>query len=106
MTRSKMLTLAIDKLGKEFDSLDLTFHPMDTANPKDVTSYWPGSEDEDVLVCLFKGEQIHEPFHVRISFSSITHIGTAIRRSQKNTITSLPSMRMNVTSASPTADMP
>jgi len=63
MTRSRMLTLAIDKLGKEFDSLDLTFHPMDTGNPKDVTSYWPGSEDEDVLVCLFKGEQIHEPFH-------------------------------------------
>ena len=63
MTRSRMLTLAIDKLGKEFDSLDLTFHPMDTDNPKDVTSYWPGSADEDVLVCLFKGGQIHEPFH-------------------------------------------
>lgn len=63
MTRNRMLTLAIDKLGKEFDSLDLTFHPMNTGNPTDVTSYWPGSEDEDVLVCLFKGEQIHEPFH-------------------------------------------
>ena len=42
MTRNRMLTLAIDKLGKEFDSLDLTFHPMNTGNPTDVTSYWPG----------------------------------------------------------------
>ncbi len=63
MTRSRMLTLAIDKLGKEFDSLDLTFHPMDTGDPKDVTSYWPGTADEDVHVCVFKGEEIREPFH-------------------------------------------
>lgn len=28
-----------------------------------ITSYWPGQEDEDVLICVFKGKQIHEPFH-------------------------------------------
>ncbi len=63
MTRKRMLTLAIDKLGTEFDSLDLTFHPMDTGDPKDVTSFWPGTADEDVMVCVFKGDEIHEPFH-------------------------------------------
>ena len=63
MTRKRMLTLALDKLGKEFDSLDLTFYPMDTGNPTDVTSYWPGKDDEDVLVCVFQGEEIREPFH-------------------------------------------
>jgi AraC-like DNA-binding protein len=47
----------------EFASLDLTFHRMKDGKPGDVTSYWPGSEDEDVLVCVFNGKEIHEPFH-------------------------------------------
>ena len=36
---------------------------MDTGVPGDITSYWPGSDDEDILICVFKGNQIHEPFH-------------------------------------------
>jgi len=36
---------------------------MDTDNPSDVTSYWPGTDDEDVLVCVFNGDEINEPFH-------------------------------------------
>ena len=63
MTKNRMLTLALDKLGNDFDSLDLTFYPMDTGDPDDVTSYWPGPDDEDVLVCVFKGDEINEPFH-------------------------------------------
>ena len=50
-------------MGIAFDSLDLTFHQMNTGVPGDVTSYWPGLDDEDVLICVFKGNQIHEPFH-------------------------------------------
>ena len=60
---NKLLNLALNKLGLEFDGLDLTFHKMDTGKPGDVTSYWPGCDDEDVLVCVFKGNEIHEPFH-------------------------------------------
>ena len=53
MNRSKMLNLAINKLGKEFGSLDLTFHQMKEGKQGDVTSFWPGEEDEDILVCVF-----------------------------------------------------
>ena len=61
---SKRLTeLAIAKLAVEFHDLDLTFHQMADGKPGDVTSYWPGPENEDVLVCVFKGTQIEEPFH-------------------------------------------
>ena len=63
MNRDKLLSLAIDKLGIEFSSLDLTFHKMEGKEKDDVTSYWPGTDDEDVLVCVFKGNYIHEPFH-------------------------------------------
>ena len=61
--RNKYIDFAINKLGIAFDSLDLTFHQMNTSVPGDVTSYWPGSDDEDILICVFKGKQIHEPFH-------------------------------------------
>lgn len=61
--REKYIDLAIHKLAVAFASLDLTFHPMDTGMPGDITSYWPGSDDEDILICVFKGNQIHEPFH-------------------------------------------
>lgn len=54
---------AIDTLGAEFSSLDLTFHKMDGVKPDDVTSYWPGEDNEDVMMCVFKGRHIHEPFH-------------------------------------------
>ncbi|MBQ8952409.1 MAG: helix-turn-helix transcriptional regulator [Lachnospiraceae bacterium] len=63
MNRSKILNLAIDKLGIEFHSLDLTFHQMDGGKKGDVTSYWPGGENEDILICVFKGKSISEPFH-------------------------------------------
>ena len=60
---NKYINLAINKLGIAFNSLDLTFHQMDNGVPGDVTSYWPGSEEDDVMVCVFKGNQIQEPFH-------------------------------------------
>ena len=63
MKRETFIDLALSKLGIEFTSLDLTFHQMKDGKPGDVTSYWPGTDDEDVLVCVFKGKEIHEPFH-------------------------------------------
>ena len=63
MNRRKLLDLAINKLGVEFADLDLTFHKMENGKQGDVTSYWPGRDDEDILVCVFKGKEISEPFH-------------------------------------------
>lgn len=60
---SEQAERAINKLGIEFSNLDLSFHKMKNGKVNDVTSYWPGSENEDVLVCAFKGREIHEPFH-------------------------------------------
>lgn len=60
---SRDTELAINKLGIEFKNLDLTFHKMQNGKADDITSYWPGSEKEDVIVCAFKGNEISEPFH-------------------------------------------
>ena len=63
MNRTKLLNLAIDNLAVEFSSLDLTFYKMKDGRSGDVTSYWPGGENEDIVICVFKGKTIHEPFH-------------------------------------------
>ena len=63
MNRNKILELSINKLGVEFGSLDLTFHKMPEGRTDDLTSYWPGGDNEDVMVCVFKGKEISEPFH-------------------------------------------
>lgn len=63
MRDEQFLSLAINKLGIEFNSLDLSFHQMKSGKPGDITSYWPGDESEDVLICVFKGKEISEPFH-------------------------------------------
>lgn len=63
MSQNKMLQLAINKLGVEFGRLDLTFHKMIDGKADDLTSYWPGNDEEDVMVCVFQGKEIHEPFH-------------------------------------------
>ena len=63
MSRYKRLKMSLDKLGKEFDLLDLTFHKMIGGKKDDVTSYWPGPPEDDILICVFKGNYINEPFH-------------------------------------------
>ncbi len=63
MNYKKQLNYSINKLGDEFKKLDLTFHKMKNGKPDDVTSYWPGKGNEEIMVCVFKGQKIHEPFH-------------------------------------------
>ena len=60
---ASILQLAINKLGIEFEDLDLSFHQIPGRPEGDVTSYFPGLDQEDVMVCVFKGKNIHEPFH-------------------------------------------
>lgn len=60
--RNDEIENAINKLASQFESLDLSFHKINT-NSDDLTSYFPGTIDEDILVCVFKGKEIKEPFH-------------------------------------------
>lgn len=60
---TKHIELAINKLGIEFTNLDLSFHKIENSKTDDVTSYWPGNKKDDVIICVFKGKEISEPFH-------------------------------------------
>lgn len=60
---SEFIDLAIDKLATQFDGPDITFHDYRTDKKKNFTLSFPGEENEDIMICVFKGNYIHEPFH-------------------------------------------
>ncbi len=55
--------LAVDQLGAEFANLNWNFRPDPSSGRTELISQWLGPEDEDVMLCVFKGKSIHEQFH-------------------------------------------
>ena len=54
---------AICQLGEEFPKLHWNFLPDPASGPDELVSQWLGEEDEEVMLCAFKGRSIHERFH-------------------------------------------
>ena len=59
----KNLKGALDKLASDFAGLDLTFHPFNENGVAYRKSFFPGKDDEVLVVCAYRGSTIHEPFH-------------------------------------------
>lgn len=57
------ITESIEKLGTDFPELNWNFQEHRVGRKKELVSQWLGSPDEDIMVCVFKGKEIHEPFH-------------------------------------------
>lgn len=60
---NKRLTLAIDKLGRDWANLNWEFRDFELNGAKDKMSQWQGDPEEDIMVVVFKGKHIEEPFH-------------------------------------------
>lgn len=54
---------SFDFLADEFTHLDFTFHHYHEGGHDYVKNLWPGGENENVMVCVYRGDSIHEPFH-------------------------------------------
>lgn len=59
----RSLSESIDFLADEFQHLDFTFHHFHEDGHDYLKNLWPGGENEDVMVCVYRGQDIHEPFH-------------------------------------------
>jgi len=57
------LNESIDKLGADFPNLNWNFQEHRIGKRKELVSQWLGEPDEDIMVCVFKGQKIHERFH-------------------------------------------
>ena len=57
------ILLALETLGRDFPCLNWDFRPDPTSGSGELVSYWPGDASEEVMVNVFKGTFIQEPFH-------------------------------------------
>ena len=61
---NKLLTLAINKLAHDWSHLNWEFRDFDLADgTPDKMSQWQGDPDDDIMIVVFKGSHISEPFH-------------------------------------------
>lgn len=60
---NKLLSLAIDKLSRGWSNLHWEFRDFDLDGAPDKMSQWQGDPDEDIMIVVFKGKRISEPFH-------------------------------------------
>ena len=54
---------SIEKLGDDFPNLHWNFEECQIGEKKELNSRWLGEPQEDIVVCVFKGTEIHEKFH-------------------------------------------
>ncbi len=60
---NEKLENAISKLGKEFDELEWNYVESDGISSLEKVQGWPGAEDEDITLCIYKGTEYFELFH-------------------------------------------
>ena len=59
----KLLSLAINKLGHDWSRLNWEFRDFDMDGTPDKMSQWQGDPEDDIMIVVFKGRKIIEPFH-------------------------------------------
>ena len=60
---NKLLSLAISKLGHDWSHLNWEFRDFELDGVPDKMSQWQGDPEEDIMIVVFKGRHISEPFH-------------------------------------------
>ena len=61
---NKLLSLAINKLGHDWSHLNWEFRDFLLADgTPDKMSQWQGDPNDDIMIVVFKGRHISEPFH-------------------------------------------
>ena len=59
----RLLELAINKLAHDWSHLNWDFRDFDVNGKPDKMSQWQGDPKDDIMIVVFKGKHISEPFH-------------------------------------------
>lgn len=59
----KLLNQSINKLSNDWNKLNWDFKDYKIGSKMDKISQWQGDSNEDIIVVVFKGKEISEPFH-------------------------------------------
>ena len=60
---NRLLSLAINKLGHDWSHLNWEFRDFERDGVPDKMSQWQGDPKDDIMIVVFKGQHISEPFH-------------------------------------------
>ena len=60
---NRILELAINKLAHDWSHLNWDFRDFDVNGKPDKMSQWQGDPKDDIMIVVFKGRHISEPFH-------------------------------------------
>ena len=52
--------IAMEKLANDWPNLNWNFKPIKNLG---LVSQWQGESDEDIMIVVFKGKEIDEPYH-------------------------------------------
>lgn len=63
MNRQLLLDLAINKLAHDWSHLNWEFRDFSVDGKPDKMSQWQGDPNDDIMIVVFKGKHISEPFH-------------------------------------------
>ncbi len=59
----KVLSLAIEKLAKQFKTLPWDFKTVEQNGKNEIIRLWPGSPEEEIMICVLKQFDFHEELH-------------------------------------------
>ena len=63
MNQQLLLDLAINKLAHDWSQLNWEFRDFSVDGKPDKMSQWQGDPNDDIMIVVFKGRHISEPFH-------------------------------------------
>lgn len=57
------LDSALIKSGTDFDAIKWKYLDVPAGSPREKTQLWPGDINEEIMICVYKGHDIHQLFH-------------------------------------------
>ena len=57
------LSKALERLARRFETLPWTFSTVRRGRRDEIVRLWPGSSDEDIMVCVLRNFDFHERLH-------------------------------------------
>ena len=57
------LETAIENLGEQFARRNWSYLDVPAGSPMEKSYAWPGPPEENIMICVHKGPDIHEMFH-------------------------------------------
>lgn len=64
---------ALERLARRFETLPWTFSTVRKGGRDEIVRQWPGSPEEDIMVCVLRNFSFHEQLHRQDYYFWVSH---------------------------------